>query len=124
LPGRSVAGVVSGFALRNFADLAMAFGEMARVLRPGGRLSLLDVAQPDRTVLRIGHSVYFGHVVPKIGAVLSDGAAYRYLPRSVAYLPPPAGLIGQLEAAGFTRVERRLLSAGITQLYTATRKDD
>jgi demethylmenaquinone methyltransferase/2-methoxy-6-polyprenyl-1,4-benzoquinol methylase len=93
------------------------------VLRPGGRLSLLDVAQPDRTVLRIGHGVYFGHVVPRIGALLSDRAAYRYLPRSVAYLPPPAWLIDQLEAAGFTRVERRLFSGGITQLYTATRKD-
>jgi demethylmenaquinone methyltransferase / 2-methoxy-6-polyprenyl-1,4-benzoquinol methylase len=93
------------------------------VLRPRGRLSLLDVAQPDRAVLRIGHGVYFGHVVPRIGAVLSDGAAYRYLPRSVAYLPPPPRLMRQLEAAGFTRVERRLLSAGITQLYTATRKD-
>jgi demethylmenaquinone methyltransferase/2-methoxy-6-polyprenyl-1,4-benzoquinol methylase len=123
LPDASVDGVVSGFALRNFADLDRAFGEMARVLRPGGRLSLLDVAQPERTVLRIGHGVYFGHVVPKIGAVLSDGDAYRYLPRSVAYLPPPERLTGQLEAAGFTRVERRLLSAGITQLYTATRKE-
>jgi demethylmenaquinone methyltransferase/2-methoxy-6-polyprenyl-1,4-benzoquinol methylase len=123
LPDTSVEGVVSGFALRNFADLDLAFGEMARVLRPGGRLSLLDVAQPDRTVLRIGHGVYFGHVVPRIGALLSDRAAYRYLPRSVAYLPPPAWLIDQLEAAGFTRVERRLFSGGITQLYTATRKD-
>jgi demethylmenaquinone methyltransferase/2-methoxy-6-polyprenyl-1,4-benzoquinol methylase len=123
LPDASVAGVVSGFALRNFAGLDLAFGEMARVLRPRGRLSLLDVAQPEHTVLRIGHAAYFGHVVPRIGAVLSDGEAYRYLPRSVAYLPPPARLIGQLEAAGFTRVERRLLSAGITQLYTATRKD-
>ena len=74
-------------------------------------------------MLRIGHGVYFGHVVPRIGAVLSDGAAYRYLPRSVAYLPRPERLTGQLEAAGFTRVERRLLSAGITQLYTATRKE-
>ncbi len=123
LPDGSVDGVVSGFALRNFADLDRAFGEMARVLRSGGRLSLLDVAQPERTLVRIGHGVYFGHVVPKIGAVLSNGDAYRYLPRSVAYLPPPPRLIGQLEEAGFTQVERRLLSAGITQLYTATREE-
>jgi demethylmenaquinone methyltransferase / 2-methoxy-6-polyprenyl-1,4-benzoquinol methylase len=124
LANECVAGVVSGFALRNFVDLDRAFTEVARVLRPGGRIALLDVAQPERAVLRFGHGIYFGHVVPRIGAALSNADAYRYLPRSVAYLPPPAALLSQLEAAGFADVERRLLSGGITQLYTATRKAD
>ena len=124
LPDASVAGVVSGFALRNFVDLDLAFTEMARVLRPRGRVSLLDVGQPQRGLMRMGHRFYFGHVVPRIGAVLSDGDAYRYLPRSVAYLPAPEQLISRLELAGFSHVQRRLLSGGITQLYTATREDD
>src|SRR5204863_3705887 len=85
-------------------------------------IALLDVAEPANPVLRAGHAVYFGKVVPRIGGLLSDGAAYRYLPRSVAYLPPPAAMLDDLRAAGFTAVERRLLSGGITQLITATRR--
>src|SRR5437763_16176640 len=123
LPVRSgsVDGAVCGFALRNFVELPPFFGELARVLRPGGRIALLDVAQPSNRLLRAGHSAYFGHVVPRIGALLSDAAAYRYLPRSVAYLPPPEAMLDQLRTAGFTAVDRRLLSAGITQLLIGTR---
>jgi len=121
LAGSSVDGTVSGFTLRNFVALPPVFAELARVIRPGGRIALLDVSAPANPVLRAGHSVYFGHVVPRIGAVLSDRAAYRYLPRSVAYLPPASELLDQLRRSGFDSVERRLLSGGLTQLITATR---
>jgi demethylmenaquinone methyltransferase/2-methoxy-6-polyprenyl-1,4-benzoquinol methylase len=114
-------GAVSGFALRNLMALPPFFAELARILRPGGRIALLDVAQPDNRVLRAGHGVYFGRVVPRIGGLLSDGEAYRYLPRSAAYLPPVAELLDAVRAAGFGTVERRLLSGGIVQLITATR---
>ncbi len=114
-------GAVSGFALRNVADLSALFSELARVVRPGGRIALLDVAQPSNPLLRAGHRVYFEHVVPRIGAVLSDPAAYRYLPESVAYLPPVGAMLDALRTAGFEAVERRLLSGGLTQLMTATR---
>lgn len=114
-------GAVSGFALRNFVALPALFAELARVVRPGGRIALLDVAAPSNPVLRAGHGVYFGRVVPLIGAALSDGAAYRYLPRSVSYLPPVPVMLGALRDAGFRVVERRLLSGGLTQLLTATR---
>ena len=116
-----VDGATCGFALRNVADLVAFFHELGRVVRPGGRIGLLEVAEPKHPFLRWGHGVYFGEVVPRIGGWLSDPAAYRYLPRSVAYLPDPATLVDQLRSAGFTAVERRLLSVGIAQLLSATR---
>ena len=121
-PDGSLDGAVSGFALRNFTDLGTFFTEVGRVLRPRGRMSLLDVAQPEHALLRWGHGIYFGGIVPRIGAVLgSSAAAYRYLPKSVAYLPPPDEMLELAAKAGFVEVRRVLLSGGITQLITGTR---
>jgi demethylmenaquinone methyltransferase/2-methoxy-6-polyprenyl-1,4-benzoquinol methylase len=122
-PDASLDGVTCGFALRNLVELPRFFAELARVVRPGGRISLLEVAEPPNPLLRRGHAFYFGSVVPKVGGLLSDGAAYRYLPKSVAYLPPPDDMLAELEVAGFERVDRRLLSTGIAQLVTGTRDD-
>ncbi|MFN8039308.1 MAG: ubiquinone/menaquinone biosynthesis methyltransferase [Acidimicrobiales bacterium] len=121
-PDGAVDGVTCGFALRNLVDLVPFFAELARVVRPGGRIALLEVAEPANPVLRWGHGVYFGKVVPRIGGLLSDPAAYRYLPKSVAYLPEPSVMLDQLTAAGFCTVRRDLLSTGISQLITATRE--
>ena len=120
-PDGRLDGITCGFALRNLVDLAAFFDELARTVRGGGRIALLDVATPPNAVLRWGHGIYFGKVVPRIGGLLSDPAAYRYLPKSVAYLPPPSEMVDRLGASGFTEVQRRLLSGGITQLITATR---
>jgi demethylmenaquinone methyltransferase / 2-methoxy-6-polyprenyl-1,4-benzoquinol methylase len=120
-PDQSFDGVVSGFALRNFVALRPVLAELARVTRPGGRLALLDVSTPDNAFLRRGHAVYFGHVVPRIGGLLSDRAAYAYLPKSVAYLPSTGEMLDLIGTSGFNDVGRRLLSGGITQLLTATR---
>lgn len=114
-------GVVSGYALRNFTDLAACLGEMARALRPGGRLALLEVCEPKGRVVRAGFSMWFNHVVPVIGGLLSDCDAYRYLPRSVAYLPAADELRAMVRAAGFSGVNRHVLSGGLSQLVTATR---
>ncbi len=122
VPDASVEGVTCGFALRNFESLPPFFTELARVTRRGGRIALLEVAEPPNRLLRFGHGLYFGKVVPIVGGLLSDPAAYRYLPRSVAYLPEPGAMLGELAAAGFVQVERRLLSVGIAQLVTATRR--
>jgi len=115
-------GMVSGFALRNLADLPGAFAEAARVLRPGGRLCLLEVDTPTWAPLRLGHHLWFHLVVPRLGALLSDPGAYRYLPRSVAYLPDPDALSRMLSAAGFTAVARQRLAGGVAQLVAATRR--
>ena len=120
-PDAAVDGVTCGFALRNFVELDPFFTELARVVRPGGRIALLEVAEPANPILRTGHRVYFGKVVPLIGRLLSDGAAYRYLPKSVAYLPAPATMLHMIERAGFRDVRRILLSGGITQLIVGTR---
>lgn len=117
----SLDGVLSAFAVRNFADLPAVLAESARVLRPGGRLALLDVDAPSSPLLRLGHRIWFTAVVPRLGGALSDRAAYRYLPRSVAYLPPREVLLALIRDAGFVDVGRQALSGGITQVLTATR---
>jgi demethylmenaquinone methyltransferase/2-methoxy-6-polyprenyl-1,4-benzoquinol methylase len=117
----SIDGVTCGFALRNILGLGEFFAECARVLRPGGRVALLEVAVPANPLLRKGHSLYFGKVVPFVGGLLSDRAAYRYLPQSVAYLPPVPEVLAMMRAAGFADASRRALSGGIAQLLTGTR---
>jgi demethylmenaquinone methyltransferase/2-methoxy-6-polyprenyl-1,4-benzoquinol methylase len=121
VPSARVDGATCGFALRNFVDLEVFLRELARVVRPGGRIGLLEVSEPANPVLRAGHGIYFGKVVPRIGALLSDGSAYRYLPRSVEYLPPPAQLLELVRAAGFSDATRTALSGGISQLLIGTR---
>ena len=119
---QSVDGVTCGFALRNLVDLNIFFNEIARVTKSGGRIALLDVSTPTNPLILWGNSVYFGKVVPRIGGLLSNRAAYNYLPKSVAYLPSPEQLVVMLQNAGFEHVRHEQLSGGLTQLMHATKK--
>ena len=119
---QSVDGVTCGFALRNLVDLNVFFHEIARVTKSGGRIALLDVSTPTNPLIRWGNSVYFGKVVPRIGGLLSNRAAYNYLPKSVAYLPSPEQLVVMLQNSGFEHVRHEQLSGGLTQLMHATKK--
>jgi demethylmenaquinone methyltransferase/2-methoxy-6-polyprenyl-1,4-benzoquinol methylase len=121
LADRSVDGATCGFALRNVVDLNAFFAEIARVVRQGGRISLLEASQPDGALMRAGHAVYFRRMVPMIGGLLSDREAYAYLPRSMAYLPPVTEMVTAIRDAGFPDAERLPLSGGIAQVLAGTR---
>jgi demethylmenaquinone methyltransferase/2-methoxy-6-polyprenyl-1,4-benzoquinol methylase len=122
LPSQSVFGVTCGFALRNVVDIGALFDEFARVLKPGGRMAVLEVAEPDSRVLSAGHKLYFHKVVPLIGGLLSDKDAYRYLPESTAYLPPTTRLLEMLVLSGFDDLGLRYVGLGAAQIITATRQ--
>jgi demethylmenaquinone methyltransferase/2-methoxy-6-polyprenyl-1,4-benzoquinol methylase len=123
LPDACCHAVVSGFALRNLTDVAAALREASRVLRAGGRIALLEVDTPANPALRLGHRLYFESVVPRLGAVFSDGEAYAYLPESVAYLPSEPELLSMLTDAGFRESRKRRFLGGSAQLVSAMRKE-
>ena len=107
-----------GFGVRNVADLDAALGELHRVLRPGGRLAILEITQA-RGPLRPFFSLWFDRIVPLLGKVLPGGRAYAYLPASVRRFPGAEELVAALERLGFEQVGFRLLGGTIVALHTA-----
>ncbi len=118
IKANSIDGVTCGFALRNLTELPVFFEEVARVLKPGGRIGFLDVAEPENRLLNWGHHLYFDRIVPKVGALFSDKSAYSYLPRSFSYLPPYPEIINMIDQAGFGQVQRKLFAPGSAQLFS------
>jgi len=119
-PDASFDAATVGFGVRNVADLEAGLAELARVLRPGGRLAILEITQP-RGILRLFFSFWFDRVVPLLGKVLPGGKAYTYLPASVRRFPDAEQLVALLERNGLERVRFRLLGGTIVALHVGVR---
>ena len=107
-----------GFGIRNVADLEAGLRELRRVVRPGGRVGILEITRP-RGALRVFYSLWFDRVVPLLGRVLPGGEAYTYLPASVRRFPGPEELAAAMRGAGFEDVRYRLFAGGIVALHMA-----
>jgi demethylmenaquinone methyltransferase/2-methoxy-6-polyprenyl-1,4-benzoquinol methylase len=110
-----------GFGVRNFADPGRGITEMARVLKPGGRLVILEITRPARPPLSSFYSLWFDRVVPLLGRFSGDPEAYSYLPESVRSFPEPRGLAELLDAAGLGDIRWTILAGGIIAIHSGVR---
>ncbi len=115
-------GATVGFGVRNLADIDAGLGELARVLKPGARLVILEFTTPRWQPFRALYFFYFLHVLPVVGRIVSrHGEAYSYLPASVLEFPEPPELARRMERAGLARVEWEALTGGIAAIHIGTR---
>jgi demethylmenaquinone methyltransferase/2-methoxy-6-polyprenyl-1,4-benzoquinol methylase len=113
--------VTVGFGVRNLADLDRGLREMARVLKPGGRLVILEITQPTRPPLSSFFSLWFDRIVPLLGALSDEPEAYSYLPESVRSFPSPHGLAAKMDRAGFAGIRYTVLAGGIIAIHSGVK---
>lgn len=106
-----------GFGARNFSDLEQGLSEMRRVVRPGGKVVVLEITTPTRPPLSTFYRVWFDRIVPTLGRLAGDSDAYTYLPSSVRRFPGPAELAATMERAGMTRIRYVLTAGGIIAIH-------
>ena len=106
-----------GFGARNFSDLGRGIAEMARVVRPGGRVVILEITTPTKPPLSTFFRVWFDHIVPALGRAAGDPEAYSYLPSSVKRFPGPRELAATMEAAGLGSIRWLLTAGGIIAIH-------
>ncbi|MGB0121101.1 MAG: bifunctional demethylmenaquinone methyltransferase/2-methoxy-6-polyprenyl-1,4-benzoquinol methylase UbiE [Solirubrobacterales bacterium] len=109
------------FGARNLADLPKGLAEMHRVLKPGGRLAILEITQPRRQPLATFFKLWFDRIVPVLGKAAGDSSAYEYLPESVRSFPDAETLGAKLDAAGFRHVRWTLMAGSIIALHSGVR---
>jgi demethylmenaquinone methyltransferase/2-methoxy-6-polyprenyl-1,4-benzoquinol methylase len=114
--------VTIGFGARNLSDLDKGLAEMARVLKPGGRMVILEITRPQREPLASFYRLWFDRLVPMLGQLAGDPDAYSYLPESVRTFPEPQALASKIDAAGFGEIRWLLLAGGIIAVHSATKK--
>jgi demethylmenaquinone methyltransferase / 2-methoxy-6-polyprenyl-1,4-benzoquinol methylase len=110
--------VTVGFGVRNFADRDQGLREMARVLRPGGKLVVLEFTEPQRPPFSTFYSLWFDRIVPVLGRLTDNPEAYSYLAESVHSFPSPGGLAGKMDAAGFEQIRWLVLAGGILTIHS------
>lgn len=113
--------VTVGFGVRNFADRDRGLREMARVLKPGGRLVILEFTEPTRPPFSTFYSLWFDRIVPVLGRLTPNPEAYSYLSESVHSFPDPRGLATKMDAAGFERIRWLLTAGGILAIHSGIR---
>jgi demethylmenaquinone methyltransferase / 2-methoxy-6-polyprenyl-1,4-benzoquinol methylase len=111
-----------GFGARNFSDLDRGLAEMARVVKPGGRVVVLEITTPRKPPLSTFYSLWFDRIVPLIGRVTGEDEAYTYLPSSVKRFPGPEGLAAAMERAGLREIRWILTAGGIIALHVGTKR--